>query len=41
MNLMAKEATKHASLRVKGRTDGWNDHLMARKSVPPGQPEVR
>jgi predicted transposase YbfD/YdcC len=29
MNLMAKEGTKHASLRVKGRTAGWNDDLMA------------
>ena len=29
MNLMAKEETKHASLRVKGRTAGWNDDLMA------------
>jgi predicted transposase YbfD/YdcC len=28
MNLMAKEGTKHASLRVKGRTAGWNDKLM-------------
>ena len=28
-NLMAKEGTKHASLRVKGRTAGWNDKLMA------------
>ena len=30
MNLMAKEGTKHASLRVKGRTAGWDDDLMAR-----------
>ena len=29
MNLMAKEGTKHASLRVKGRTAGWDDDLMA------------
>jgi predicted transposase YbfD/YdcC len=29
MNLMAKEGSKHASLRVKGRTAGWNDDLMA------------
>ena len=29
MNLMAKEGTKHASLRVKGRTAGWDDNLMA------------
>ena len=29
MNLMAKEGTKHASLRVKGRTAGWDDGLMA------------
>jgi predicted transposase YbfD/YdcC len=28
MNLMEKEGTKHASLRVKGRTAGWNDKLM-------------
>jgi hypothetical protein len=28
MNLMDKEGTKHASLRVKGRTAGWNDKLM-------------
>jgi predicted transposase YbfD/YdcC len=29
MSLMAKEGTKHASLRVKGRTAGWDDDLMA------------
>jgi len=29
MSLMAKEGTKHASLRVKGRTAGWDDQLMA------------
>jgi predicted transposase YbfD/YdcC len=29
MNLMATEGTKHASLRVKGRTAGWDDDLMA------------
>jgi len=29
MNLMAKEGTKHASLRVKSRTAGWDDDLMA------------
>jgi hypothetical protein len=29
MNLLAKEGTKHDSLRVKGRTAGWNDDLMA------------
>jgi predicted transposase YbfD/YdcC len=29
MNLMAKEGSEHASLRVKGRTAGWNDDLMA------------
>jgi predicted transposase YbfD/YdcC len=29
MNLMAKEGTKHASLRVKGRTAGWDDDIMA------------
>jgi predicted transposase YbfD/YdcC len=29
MNLMGKEGTKHASLRVKGRTAGRNDELMA------------
>jgi predicted transposase YbfD/YdcC len=29
MNLMAKEGTKHDSLRVKGRTAGWDDNLMA------------
>jgi len=29
LNLMEKEGTKHASLRVKGRTAGWNDDLMA------------
>jgi predicted transposase YbfD/YdcC len=29
MNLMAKEGTKHARLRVKGRTAGWDDDLMA------------
>jgi predicted transposase YbfD/YdcC len=29
MSLMAKEGTKHASLRVKGRTAGWDDRLMA------------
>jgi predicted transposase YbfD/YdcC len=29
MNLMAKERSKHASLRVKGRTAGWDDDLMA------------
>jgi predicted transposase YbfD/YdcC len=29
MGLMAKEGTKHASLRVKGRTAGWDDDLMA------------
>jgi predicted transposase YbfD/YdcC len=29
MNLMGKEGTKHASLRVKGRAAGWNDELMA------------
>jgi predicted transposase YbfD/YdcC len=28
MNLMEKEGTTHASLRVKGRTAGWNDKLM-------------
>ncbi|MGO9113765.1 MAG: ISAs1 family transposase [Thermoguttaceae bacterium] len=28
MNLMAQEGTTHASLRVKGRTAGWNDKLM-------------
>ena len=28
MNLMGKEGTKHASLRVKGRTAGWDDKLM-------------
>jgi predicted transposase YbfD/YdcC len=28
MNLMEREGTKHASLRVKGRTAGWNDKLM-------------
>ena len=28
MNLMEKEGTKHASLRVKGRTAGWDDKLM-------------
>ena len=29
MNLMAKDGSKHASLRVKGRTAGWDDDLMA------------
>ena len=29
MSLMAKEGTKHDSLRVKGRTAGWDDQLMA------------
>lgn len=29
MSLMAKEGTKHASLRVKDRTAGWDDELMA------------
>jgi hypothetical protein len=29
MNLMAKEWTKHASLRVKGRTAAWDDDLIA------------
>ena len=29
MSLMATEGTKHASLRVKGRTAGWDDQLMA------------
>jgi predicted transposase YbfD/YdcC len=28
MNLMGKEGTRHASLRVKGRTAGWDDKLM-------------
>jgi predicted transposase YbfD/YdcC len=28
MNLLHTEGTKHASLRVKGRTAGWNDTLM-------------
>jgi predicted transposase YbfD/YdcC len=28
MNLMATEKSKHASLRVKGRTAGWDDNLM-------------
>jgi predicted transposase YbfD/YdcC len=28
INLMGKEGTKHASLRVKGRTAGWDDKLM-------------
>jgi hypothetical protein len=28
MNLMEQEGTTHASLRVKGRTAGWNDKLM-------------
>ena len=29
MSLLAKKGTKHASLRVKGRTAGWDDQLMA------------
>lgn len=29
MSLMAREGTRHASLRVKGRTAGWDDNLMA------------
>jgi predicted transposase YbfD/YdcC len=40
MNLMAKEGTKHASLRVKGRTAGWDDDLMA-QILTAGTSEVR
>jgi predicted transposase YbfD/YdcC len=29
MNRMAKEGSKHAGLRVKGRKAGWNYDLMA------------
>ena len=29
LNLMEKEGTRHASLRVKGRAAGWDDDLMA------------
>src|SRR5262249_59938683 len=34
MNLMAKERSKHASLRGKGRTAGWGDDLMAQNPTP-------
>jgi predicted transposase YbfD/YdcC len=40
MSLMAKERTKHASLRVKGRTAGWDDDLMA-QILTAGTSEVR
>jgi predicted transposase YbfD/YdcC len=40
MNLMAKEGTKHAGLRVKGRTAGWDDDLMA-QILTAGTSEVR